>query len=271
MDGKELVDALHGGRRIYGTLVVSPSPKWIEGIAGLDLDCVFIDTEHSPMDWRELGWMCRAYAGLGMAPIVRIPSADPFEACRVLDMGASAIVAAYIETAEEVRVLSGAVKRRPLKGKRLRDALSGKANLEEKLETYLRRKNEKNALLVNIESAPAVQALDEILAVPGLDGVLIGPHDLSCSLGIPEEYDHPLMDKTIREIIAKARAKSIGVGIHNWPFVEQVVQWTRGGLNLILHASDLTLFLKTLHRDLNRLREGAGDKAPRERLDHRAI
>lgn len=260
MTGKELAEALHSGRRIYGTLIISPSPKWIETMTGVDIDCVFIDTEHIPLDWHELGWMCHAYRGLGMAPIVRIPRPDPYEACRVFDMGACGIVAAYVETAKEVNLLRGAAKLRPLKGKKLEEILTGQSKLEGELADYVRKANEDKVLLVNIESVPAVQALDEILAVPGLDGVLIGPHDLSCSLGIPEQYDHPLFDKAVREIISKARAKNIGVGIHNLPSVEQDIKWGKAGLNMILRLADMTLFSKSLQADLNRIREAVGDK-----------
>ena len=56
-------------------------------MAGLDIDCVMIDTEHIPLGWHDLGWMCRAYRSLGIVPTVRIPRDDPFDACRVLDMG----------------------------------------------------------------------------------------------------------------------------------------------------------------------------------------
>ena len=250
----ELKAALHGGKRVYGTLVTSTSPKSIEALAGLDLDCVMIDTEHIPMGWHDLGWMCRAYRSLGIVPIVRIPRADPFDACRVLDMGAGGVVAAYIETAEEVRLLRGAVKLRPLKGRRLDEVLSGRRPLEGELAEYVAQRNENNILLVNIESVAAIENLEEILAVPDLDGLLIGPHDLSCSLGVPEQYDHPVFAEAVLQIITKARAKNVGVGVHNLPDLAQEIRWGRAGLNLILHRSDVTLFRRALHGNLNALR-----------------
>ncbi len=212
MDGKELREALRAGKRLYGTLITSISPKWMDAIPGLGLDCVFIDTEHAPMDWHKLGWMCHAFRGLGIAPIVRIPKPDPFEACRVLDMGARGIVAAYVETPEQVQQLRGAVKLRPLKGQKLEHVLSGRAQLDPEMMPYVQTYNQNNVLLVNIESVPALDALDEILAVPDLDGVLLGPHDLSCSLGVPEQYDHPLFEKAVEKLITKARARQVGPG-----------------------------------------------------------
>jgi len=255
----QLKEALHGGKRVYGTLVTSTSPKSVEALAGLDLDCVMIDTEHIPMGWHDLGWMCRAYRSLGIVPIVRIPRADPFDACRVLDMGAGGVVAAYIETAEEVKLLRGAVKLRPLKGRKLEDILSGRAELEGELVEYVQKRNEDNLLLVNIESVAALENLEEILAVADLDGVLIGPHDLSCSLGVPEQYDHPIFAEALLQIVTKARAKNVGVGVHNLPELAQEVRWGRAGLNLILHLSDVTLFRRGLHESLSALR-GAFDE-----------
>ena len=266
MTGKELAEALHSGRRIYGTLIISTSPKWVEVMRQIDIDCVFIDTEHIPLDWHELGWMCHTYQSLGMAPIVRIPRPDPFEACRVLDMGATGVVAAYLETAEQVNQLRGAVKLRPLRGKRLEQILAGKSKLEGEFAEYVKKFNEGHVLLANIESVPAVEALDEILAVPDLDGVMIGPHDLSCSLGIPEQYDHALFAEAVQKIISKARAKNIGVGIHNLPLARQEIKWGKAGINMILRLADMTLFRGAMQNDLNTIREALGDKVSGEQL-----
>lgn len=271
MNSKELIKALHGGRMVYGTLIISPSPKWVDAVGGLGLDCVFIDTEHIPLDSLELGWMCQTYKALGMAPVVRIPRPDPYQATKVLDTGANGIIAPYVETAEEVRQLRGAVKLRPLKGAKLQGILSGETKPEGELADYLVKHNEGNVLIVNIESAPAMKALDEILAVPGLDAVLIGPHDLTCSLGIPEKYDHRLFDEAVREIVAKARAKNIGAGIHFWPSVEQEIAWAKAGLNLIFHHSDMMLFRESMHEVLKTLRAALGGAKGPERLTDKAI
>jgi 4-hydroxy-2-oxoheptanedioate aldolase len=187
------------------------------------------------------------------------PRADPFDACRVLDMGAGGVVAAYVETAEEVRQLRGAVKLRPLKGRKLAEILAGQKELDGELAGYVHDRNENHVLLVNIESVAAIEALDEILAVPGLDAVLIGPHDLSCSLGVPEQYDHPLFTGAVQEIIGKARARSVGVGVHNLPELAQEIHWSKAGLNLILHRSDVTLFRRALHDNLTAIRQAVGD------------
>jgi 4-hydroxy-2-oxoheptanedioate aldolase len=193
---------------------------------------------------------------MGLTPIVRIPSPDPFEATKILDGGAGGIIAPYVETAEQAQALRGAVKLRPIKGQRLAERLVNTA-FESELESYVSERNEQ-ALILNIESVPAINALDQILAVPGIDAVLIGPHDLSCSLGMPEQYDHPKFRGAARTIFQKARAAGIGAGIHFWGEPEQQAAFVRDGANMIIHSADISLFQKHLRRELSALKESLG-------------
>jgi 4-hydroxy-2-oxoheptanedioate aldolase len=260
VNGRDLCEALHSGRRVYGTMVIAACPRWPGVVQGAGLDFVFIDTEHNAFDRHQLSWMCQAYRALGIAPIVRIPEPEPFRACMVLDGGAEGIIAPYVETPEQVRALRGATKLRPLKGQRLRGYLDGEADLDPELVDYLARRNAGTVLIVNIESTPAMDALDDLLDVPGLDAVLIGPHDLSCSLGIPEQYTHPRFDEAVRTIFRKARARNVGAGIHFWTSLEQQASWAKDGANLLLHAGDVMLFAKALQADIAQLQRALGDE-----------
>ena len=186
MTPKQLRAAFRSSQRSYGTLIVSDSPRWPAQVVQIGLDFVFIDTEHIAIDRKELSWMCQTYAALGLPPIVRIPSPDPYAATMVLDGGAAGIVAPYVETVEQVRALHGAVKLRPIKGARLDAVLAGKTRFEPTLAEYQRSHAGENILVINIESRPAMENIDALVSVEGVDAVLIGPHDLSSSLGIPE-------------------------------------------------------------------------------------
>jgi 2-keto-3-deoxy-L-rhamnonate aldolase RhmA len=195
----------------------------------LGLDFVFIDTEHIAFCRDTLSWMCQGYRAVGMA----------------LDGGASGVIAPYVETVEQVQALRGAVKLRPRKGQRLEEALRSNEELEPELAAYLSGRNGCSVLMVMIESRPAVEALDDLLSVPGLDGVLIGPHDLSTSLGVPEQYRHPEFNQCVRNIIRRARAARVGAGIHFWEGLDLEIQWADAGANIILHSSDLTAYHRT--------------------------
>lgn len=270
MNGKQLSEALRSGRRVFATHVASTSPVWPDIVKTAGLDFVFIDTEHIPIDRTTLAWMCRTFRALDLAPMVRIPAPDPYQACMALDAGAAGVLAPYVETAKEVRDLSGAVKFRPLKGKRLERALAGEP-LEPELARYIRERNAGNALLVNIESVPAMEALDTILAVPGLDAVQVGPHDLTTSLGIPEQYSHPRYIEAVDTIIRKARAAGVGAGIHHWESMEHEIRWARLGANLIMHSSDTTLYARALRADIERLRAALGEEPSAARGDVAAV
>lgn len=262
MKDTEFVHALRSGKHVFGTMIVSTAPKWPGVVATLGMDFVFIDTEHIALDRSQVSQMCNNYQSLGLPPVVRIPSPDPYVASMMLDGGACGIIASYIETPEQVRQLVGAVKYKPLKGRRLEQLLSGKAAIEQELLSYTRANNDCHALIVNIESVPAMEAFDEILAVEGLDAILIGPHDLSCSLGIPEKYDHPKFLDAVETILGKAVSAKVGAGIHvTYPAgFEREIQWALQGANLIVHSADIIAFQHTMSREIATIREALNNK-----------
>lgn len=259
MKSIDIRNALHEGKRVFGTLIVSESPLWPRAVATTGLDFVFIDTEHIALTNSQVADMCQSYRGLNLPPIVRIPSPDPTTAAKMIDIGAAGVIAPYVETPEQALGLVGAIRYRPLKGKRLAARLQGEL-VEPELEDYLKQRNDPNLVVVNIESVPAVEALDEILSVEGIDSVLIGPHDLSCSLGVPEQYDHPNFLKACETIFKTARKHNVGAGIHFMGDVSQQVQFLELGANLLIHSADIVLVSKHLKKDLAEIRQIVGEQ-----------
>ena len=260
MNGIELKAAFESGKHVYGSLIVSTQPNWISRIADTGLDFVFIDLEHKSIDRATLEWMCRSYSAFGLSAIVRIPRADPFQACQVLDAGATGVLTAYTESPEEIRALRGAVKLRPLKGKKLEAHINGTEEFDPKLMEYVENFNRGKLLIANIESRTAMDRLDEILSEPGLDAAIVGPHDLSCSLGVPEDYRNPIFDEAIRTIIKKCRGKKKGIGIHHSYGMDQEISWGKEGANIILHNSDIGLFMERMTRDIEAFRKEFPDE-----------
>jgi len=260
MNRHELKQAMVEGRRVYGTLICSPSPQLAGQIHKANLDFVMLDGEHMPMDPQARGWMLRCYRAMGLAPIVRVGSCTYREAFQAVEHGAEGVLAPYIETAEEVKMLIAAVKYRPLKGERLRGVLDGTVTLSPKEEEYFRRYNDGNLVILNIESRVAVDTLESLL-LPGVDAVFIGPHDLSINLGYPEEYDHPLYLEYIDRVITTCRAKGVGVGCHSaWDLPRQA-QWARQGMNITMWNSDMGLFIRGINEDFANVRRALGEDA----------
>lgn len=247
--------SLRAGEYVYSSAVVGNSPNWPRVARQARLDFVFVDSEHTPVDRATLAWMCRAYDAVAMPVVIRIPSPDPYAAAMVLDGGARGFIAPYVETVEQVEALTAVARYRPLKGARAAEAIADPDNLEPDLRDYLEERNAETLFIANIESVPAIENLPDLLSVGGIDAVLVGPHDLTCSLGIPEQYEHPSFDEAVRTIFSIARAHNVGAGVHFWTNMKQEIDWARNaGANLIMHSSDLTLYMESLMRDMDHLR-----------------
>lgn len=260
MLGREIRESLRSGRNVYSTAAIAVSNLWPDLLQQAGVDFVFVDSEHTPLDRSMLSSLCRSYRGVELPTVVRIPNPDPFEAAKVLDGGAAGFIAPYIETPDQVRALTETARYRPLKGARALAAISNPASLESELADYLEHRNQDTIFIANIESVPAIENLDAILAVGSLDAVLIGPHDLSCSLGIPEQYEHPRFDQAVRQILRTARQHRVGAGIHFWTNIAQEIDWAKtAGANLIMHSSDASLFGQGLCRELGEIRTALGE------------
>ncbi len=246
--------------RVYGTAITSMAPMWPVIIEKAKLDFVFLDTEHIIVDKQPLSAMCNVYKSMGILPIVRIPSPLPDLATNVLDGGAMGLLAPYVETVDQVKNLVGAVKYRPLKGEKLKQILDDPASIDSKLKEYVDDRCKYNLLFINIESKPALDNLPELLDVPGLDGVIIGPHDLSCSLDVPEEYTNPVFENAVSQIIRECKKRDLGIGMHLSEGPEYQMKWGKEGLNIILHSSDAALFLKMLNHDMSKIKSTLNDK-----------
>ena len=257
---KQLIQKIKEGEIVYGTCIVSTSPVWSGAISQSLLDFVFLDTEHIPLDRNELAMLCKVYQAMGLATIVRISYPDPYLACMAKDVGATGVLAPYVEDAGQIRQIVGATKYRPLKGERLYRVLDGTETLEPELMAYLEKYNAGSMCLVNIESMTAVARLSSLLDTPGLDAVIIGPHDLSINMGLPEQYEHPAFEEVVREIIHQTREKGIAAGIHFPCNPERQIKWIREGVNIVLHSSDMGLFNQKLKEDISLIRRAAGER-----------
>jgi 4-hydroxy-2-oxoheptanedioate aldolase len=258
MIGRELCQALKKSDIVFGTCLEGyGQPRWPRYFSQIGLDYVFLDTEHTPQNLKTIAWAAQAYSALGIAPLVRIASASASLAAQTLDLGAHGVVAPYIETVDQVKEMVGAVKYRPLKGDALEKTLNQEELLKGETAEYLAEYNQDAVLWIMIESLTGVAVLDEMLSVGGVDGVLIGPHDLSVSCQIPEQYEHPKFIDLVEKVIGVCKGHSVSVGVHvSWGDLEYERNLMDKGCNIILHSSDTFCFASNMARELSALREG---------------
>jgi len=257
MNGAELKAALRSGGRVFGTMIsVSRNPRWIPVFSGVGLDYVVIDTEHNPRSRGELGDFLTMFNTSGVAPIVRIPIPDSHYVTMAIDAGAQGILAPYCETVEQVKEVIGAAKWRPLKGQAVSHLMDSGEHVSDATRAYLEERNKNNIAIIGIESVAAVKNLENILKVPGIDGIFVGPNDMSISLGVPDMYDTELYRTTVKRVIDISEAHGVPVLVHQQtPELSQY--WMGQGARFVLHGTDRRAMTEGFRADFARLRENA--------------
>lgn len=187
-------------------------PYTAELCATAGFDWLLVDGEHGPNDLRSMLGTLQAVAPYPVHPVVRVPHGDAALIKQVLEIGATTLLVPMVESAEQARALVRAT-RYPPQG--LRGVGSGLARSSRwsSYPQYLHEANERIGLLVQVETAEALAQLDEIAAVDGVDGVFIGPADLSASMGHLGNPGHPevraAIDGAIGRILAAGKAPGI--------------------------------------------------------------
>jgi len=263
MQGRLIRELLHSGKQVYGMQVtLIEDGRAAEALAQVDSDFVFLCAEHHPLDRGKMSMLCHFYRSNDVSPIVRITHPSAHEAAMALDGGADGIVAPYVETVEQARAVVGAVRYRPLKGKLLEKFLSGAEMPNEKTLRYLEQLNRDKYVILGVESVPAYENLDNLVAVDGVDGVFIGPHDLSVSMQRPEVWNDSEYIRTIEDIIIRCRAAGVGVGVHMYEGIfspERICRFVELGMNFFLYSSDLLEGRRALRAEFERIRKHVDD------------
>lgn len=234
--------------------------------AEMQLDFAFICTEHMPLGRTEISMMCQFYKSHGISPIVRVPSADPAGISMVLDGGAEGIVVPYVETPEQVRQIVGAVKYRPIKGQLLQQAIAGQSELNAKTREFLADFNRQQYVIIGIESVSAIENLESLITAADVDGVFLGPHDITTSMGIPTEYDNPKFVDTVEDIVHRCRQHSVGVGLHTMLMSlppKTLRRFLDAGMNFLINGADIVAMRDAMNLQLAQLRELNGDRYER--------
>ncbi len=204
------------GEACRGVWLGIPSPFSARLMARQPLDWLLIDAEHTPVDASTLAQMVAAIAEAnGPAPVVRVAQSSPENFKRALDAGAYGVIAPMINTRAEAEQVAAWTRFPPLGQRSFGSAYAGLA-FDASMGDYLRAANQQVMVGVQIESRAALDNLDDIFSVDGLDLAFVGPVDLSISLGLDPlpENPHPRFQEALAAIIAAARARRLPLGIY---------------------------------------------------------
>ncbi|MDD4599948.1 2-keto-3-deoxy-L-rhamnonate aldolase [bioreactor metagenome] len=228
-------------RAAIGTFLFSGEADNVEVLGYAGFDFVIICTEHASNGVHNLTGLLRAADVSGIMPIVRVTENNAALITKVLDAGAGGVLIPHVITADQAKSAVKAAKYGP-QGERglagiVRAARYGFTPLKE----YTMAQNKDSLVIVQIEDVPALENIDEILAVEGVDGIFVGPADLSQSMGIPGQFDNPEFQKVVKDIIRRGREAGKIAGIFV-PTVEGAKQWQKEEANFLAIAADTVFF-----------------------------
>ena len=223
----------------FGLWSVLPDPTVAELLGASEMDYVCLDLQHGVATFSELPEMLRAMRGAGSAPIVRVPWNEPAAVMRALDTGASAVLVPMVNSAAEA-ARAAAACRFPPTGERSWGPMFGDTRPDGALPPA--EQDASVMCLVMIETLAGVEALEEIVRVPGVDGVYIGPNDLAlgCGFGRATYRDSEEVDALIQRIVDACRAAGIVAGLH-CSDPEMAVHWAGRGARLLTAGQDTSL------------------------------
>ena len=245
------------GDATYGLWSTLPDLSVAELIAGLQYDYVVVDLQHGVATFADLPVMAQVMRGAGMAPIVRVPRNSPTEIMRALDCGAAGVLVPLIGSAAEARA---AVEpcRFPPAGTRSWGPMWGYVRSDGALAPE--EQDAQAICLVMVETAGAIEALDEIVATPGIDGIYVGPNDLAlaCGYGRQTYRDSPELVRLIQRVIDACRAAGIAAGLH-CSDPEMARDWVARGATMVTIAQDTGLLAESATAALDDAR-GTSDR-----------
>jgi 2-dehydro-3-deoxyglucarate aldolase len=206
---------LKAGELTLGGWLMIGHPSVAELMAGEGFDWISVDMEHTTIDFNTLHLLSMGMKGTGCDLLARLEACDAVQAKRALDAGADGIIVPLVNSRREAE-LAVSIARFPPAGIR-GTALSRASDYGRNFKEYFQNHNDNVVVVVMLEHIDAVGNIDEILSTPGLDAVLIGPYDLSSSMGIPGQLDHPDLLEAQQKMLDACRRHNVPPGIHVAP------------------------------------------------------
>lgn len=227
------------GKTVVGTMLVEiRQPGIMQMLANAGFDFVIIDNEHGSFNPETLADLSRAARDLGVTPVVRVPELTYAHVAQALDGGAQAIMLPRVTARAQVEECLRYMKYPP-DGRR--GAVMGRGHTAFRggpLADTLAGMNRETFLVIQIETAEAVERLDDMLTVPGVDAALIGPTDLSLALGVPGRMDDPKLVGAIERTMAACAAHGVVPAIHTNDLA-MTSGWAKRGMRMVSINSEV--------------------------------
>jgi len=257
MQPNKVKAALREGRAVSGPIVnEARSVSFVKMMAQAGHDFLFFDMEHAMFNWETVFNLVQMSLVSEITPFIRVTDLSYPLVARALDSGAQGVIIPRVETKEQVENAISYARYPPL-GRRGAGGESRYGYVRRDPGTAIEEANAEVMVIVQIESEMGVANLDEMASVPGVDVVLVGPQDLSISLGIPGQTTHPRFIETVQHIVETCKARGIPIGqVEREAAAFQ--RWFDMGIRLLCCNTDANMMFQSAARDVAALREFTG-------------
>ena len=248
-----LKQKLKNKKLTIGSWITIGNTSIAEILSNAGYDWLVVDLEHTTISLEQAGELIRTIDLSGISSLVRITSNDENQIKRVMDAGAQGIVVPMVKSVKDAKSAVAATRYPPLgnRGVGLARAQGYGTSFQEYL-SWQSDMNDGPVVVVQIEHIEAVDNLKEILAVEGVDAFIIGPYDLSCSMSIPGEFDHPEFKQTIKNIIEIGQKADAVSGLHVVePDIEKLHQAIKVGHKFIAYSVDIRMLDVAARKGVN--------------------
>ncbi|WP_127531784.1 HpcH/HpaI aldolase family protein [Paenibacillus kobensis] len=249
MRPNKLKEKIGRGEPVFGLFVSIPHPVVVEMIGYAEYDFVIIDCEHTTTNMESVEHMVRAAELLDMTPLVRISRVDRNEILKVLDCGAQGIVIPHVEHKEQIEEAVRHAYYHPIGMRSLNSGRPG-AFAKYSLTGYIAKANEVIMLVPMIESAEGVNNCESILSVPQVSFVLEGAADLSQSLGVPWDTDHPEVRRQLEQVHETAQRCQVPYAVVSRS-TEHHQRWAEHGAGIFVLGDDRNTAFRAYQSKLN--------------------
>ncbi len=258
MDTNPVKTALASGGIVLGSEVSGAPGMDTPGIyARAGFSFVFIDMEHTTFSLETVASLVRATKAAGVTPIVRVPQGEYAFVVKVLECGADGVIVPRVNTAEEARRIVSWTRYPPY-GIRGMGCTGGRPAPE-----FLERSLANTLVVIQIERQEAIDNLEEMLAVPGVDCACLGYMDLSVDLGIPGSIEHPRMVAAVERLIEVSDRCGVAPGFISGD-LDSIRHWMGRGMRFISCANDRMLLESAAQAAMASLRPAAIDAGPHQ-------
>lgn len=240
--------ALARGEMQLGTWLDCNSPVVAEIAAGAGFDWCLIDAEHAPFDMGAMQAQVRAMAASGVPVAARVPVGEAWVIKQVLDLGVQSILVPMVDSAEQARAMVAAMRYPPAGTRGLAPPIV-RASRFGAVSDYQQTANAQTCLMVQAESRRALDDIDAIAGVEGVDCVFIGPHDLAADMGFPGDLAAPEVVRAIDHITDRTRAAGKAIGIFCLD-PGQLRRYAARGVTMIAVASDVVTLSRALREQV---------------------